>query len=289
MKRRHAPSLSALVRVVAACAGVLCAGAGAADPAHAYRFAPMNQYGLDTTTRYWGPIVDYVSRHSGVNLELKVGRTSIDTSAYVLTGQVDFAYSNHFHSPDRDYLGWKIFARRQIPPVRAEIVVLDDSPLRDLSALAGRRIVFPGPESVVPYKLPYAELLRRKITVQAVFAGNMADVFEHLGAGDVDAGGTNSLEADNWYGRGGRRLRVLWQSEPVFDAPLLVSERVPPADLAAVRKALLDMSGDAEGVKILEQASALIGLSETAGFVAAGSADYKPYRDFYRTAPAGLR
>ena len=55
---------------------------------------------------------------SGVKLELKIGRTSADTTAYVLTREVEFVFSNHLFSPDRDHLGWKVFGRRQMPAVR---------------------------------------------------------------------------------------------------------------------------------------------------------------------------
>ena len=64
-----------------------------------YRFSPVNQYDINLTAAYWNPIIQYVSETSGVKLALKIGRTSADTTAYVLTQEVEFSFSNHLFSP----------------------------------------------------------------------------------------------------------------------------------------------------------------------------------------------
>ena len=80
-----------------------------------YRFSPVNQWDITKTASYWNPIVRYVENQSGVRLELKIGRTSADTTSYVLAGEVEFVFSNHLFSPERDALGWKVFGRRNTP------------------------------------------------------------------------------------------------------------------------------------------------------------------------------
>jgi phosphonate transport system substrate-binding protein len=67
-----------------------------------YNFSPVNQYNLQVSASFWNPIIRYVShRSSGVRLNLKLGRTSADTTSYVLAREVDFAFTNHLFSPDR--------------------------------------------------------------------------------------------------------------------------------------------------------------------------------------------
>ena len=46
-----------------------------------YSFSPVNQYGIALTAGYWNPIIAYVSEKSGVKLNLKIGRTSADTTS----------------------------------------------------------------------------------------------------------------------------------------------------------------------------------------------------------------
>jgi phosphonate transport system substrate-binding protein len=268
-------------------AGLVSASA-AAEP-HSYNFSPVNQYNLQVSASFWNPIVRYVSSKSGVRLNLKLGRTSADTTSYVLAREVDFAFTNHLFSPDREKMGWTVFGRRDAPPVRAQIVVPADSPVKELAELSGATVVFPGPEALVAYKATYAELLRRRIPVNAVFAGNMDAAFSQLFAGKARAGGANSQLVQNYSGRESKSFRVLWSSAPFNDLALMASPRVPAADLRAVANAFLGMRRDPEGRRILEAAAELVRAPTPVSFVPATDADYASYRAFYAGAPAGLR
>jgi phosphonate transport system substrate-binding protein len=265
----------------------LPAAAGAAP--HSYNFSPVNQYNLKVSASFWNPIVRYVSEKSGVQLNLKLGRTSADTTSYVLAREVDFAFTNHLFSPDREKMGWTVFGRRDAPPVRAQIVVPADSPVKDLEELAGGTVVFAGPEALIGYKAPYAELLRRHIAVNAVFAGNMDAAFTQLFAGRARASGANSQLVQNFGARENKAFRVLWSSAPFNDLALMASPRVPAADVRAVARAFLGMRQDPEGRRILDAAAELIGAKEPLGFIAASNADYASYRAFYASAPLNLR
>ena len=55
-----------------------------------YNFSPVNQYDINLTAAYWNPIIAYVSEKSGIKLNLKIGRTSADTTSYVLAKEVEF-------------------------------------------------------------------------------------------------------------------------------------------------------------------------------------------------------
>ena len=161
---------STLAVLAAVLIGPAVGTARAAD-APAYNFSPVNQYNLQVSASFWNPIVRYVSQKSGVRLNLKLGRTSADTTSYVLAREVDFAFTNHLFSPERASMGWTVFGRRNAPPVQAQIVVPADSPIRRLEDLAGTPVAFPGPEALIAYKVTYAQLLRKKIPVDVVFAG----------------------------------------------------------------------------------------------------------------------
>jgi phosphonate transport system substrate-binding protein len=224
-----------------------------------------------------------------VRLNLKLGRTSADTTSYVLAREVDFAFTNHLFSPEREKMGWTVFGRRDAAPVQAQIVVPADSPVKDLAGLAGATVVFPGPEGLIAYKVSYAELLRRNVPVNAVFAGNMDAAFTQLFAGRARAAGANSQLVQNYSAREGEAFRVLWSSTPFNDLALMASPRVPPADVRAVAKAFLGMRQDPEGRRILDAAGELVRSAQPLGFVAASDADYASYRAFYAGAPISLR
>lgn len=254
-----------------------------------YRFSPVNQYDINLTAAYWNPIIQYVSETSGVKLNLKIGRTSADTTAYVLAQEVEFVFSNHLFSPEREQLGWKVFGRREMPPVRGQIVVPADSPITDLAQLQGQEVAFPGPEAFIAYKIPYAQLLARGIDAKVVFGGNQNAALAQLFAGKVKAVGGNSQLLEGYAKREDKNLRVLWSSEPFHDLALMVSGKVPEKDVKAVANAFFAMHKDPKGRDILHQASQKVGLSADAHFIPSSGADYASYRKFYQTAPANLR
>jgi phosphonate transport system substrate-binding protein len=258
-----------------------------AEP-RSYNFSPVNQYNLKVSASFWNPIIGYVSAKSGVRLNLKLGRTSADTTSYVLAREVDFAFTNHLFSPDREKMGWTVFGRRDAPAVRSQIVVPASSPVKDLAGLAGSTVVFAGPEALIGYKVAYAELMRQNVAVNVVFAGNHDAAFTQLFAGKVQAAGANSALVPTYAAREDKAFRVLWSSEPYNDLALMASPRVQAADVRAVARAFFGMRQDPEGRRILEAAAELV-RSTPFGFVPATDADYASYRAFYAGAPISLR
>lgn len=254
-----------------------------------YRFSPVNQWDIPKTAAYWNPIIKYVSEKSGVNLELKIGRTSADTTAYVLAGEVDFVFTNHLFSPEREKLGWRVFARRWTPPIHSQIVTSAESDITSLEQLAGQEVVFPGPEAFVAYRVSYGHLLTRGIDVKVVFAGNHNAAFAQLFAGKGKAVGANSALVEGHTTKTGKRFRVLWSSEGFHDLALMASSKVPESDMKAVASAFIGMQRDPVGKAILRKSSDEVGLDPQAYFLPATIADYESYRRFYQTAPAVVR
>jgi len=278
-----------MMRFLVACFSALIAANSASADESVYRFSPVNQYDINLTAAYWNPIIQYVSESSGVKLSLKIGRTSADTTAYVLAQEVEFIFSNHMFSPEREKLGWKVFGRRQMPPVQSQIVVPADSPITELSQLKGQEVAFPGPEALIAYKVPYAQLLSQGIDAKVVFGGNQNGALAQLFSGKVKAVGGNSQLIEGYAKRENKKFRVLWNSEPFYDLALMASGKVPEKDLKAVANAFFNMHKDPKGRDILHQAAQQVGLAVDAYFIPSSGAEYGAYRKFYQTAPASLR
>ena len=278
----------AFLRAVTASALALVACLTAQAQQASYTFSPVNQYDINLTASYWNPIISYVSEKSGVKLNLKIGRTSADTTSYVLAKEVEFVFSNHLFSPEREKLGWKVFGRRQSPPLLGQIVVPADSPITELAQLKGQDVAFAGPEAFIVYKVPYAHLLSKGINVKTVFAGNQNAAFAQLFSGKVMASGASSQLMEGYTKREGKKFRVLWSSEPFQDLALMVSGKVPEKDAKAVASAFTEMSKDPQGREVLIRASKEVGLPADAYFIPATGADYAAYRRFYQSAPVSL-
>src|SRR5437879_7206856 len=135
-------------------------------------FYVLNQRSIALTAEYWNPILTHVSRKSGVPLELKLARTAKEGNAIAEKGGYDFQYTNHFFTPERDRLGYKVIARPAGPGIRSQIVVPEDSPFQMLQDLNAKDVAFVSPDAFAGYWLPMDALLRTKVDVKVVFTGN---------------------------------------------------------------------------------------------------------------------
>ena len=248
-----------------------------------YTFYVLNQRSVALTAQYWNPIMTYVSKKSGVPLELKLSKTAQEGNAIAEKGGYDFQYTNHFFTPDRDRLGWKVIARPAGPGIRSQIVVPEDSPIQTLHDLNGKDVGFVTPDGFTGYWLPYDALLRAKVKVNVVFTGNQEASSAQLRVNKIAAAGVNSSVMARYGRRESFAYRALWTSEVYQDLCIMANPKVPADQIAAVRAALIGMVHDAEGRKVLEAGAELLKSTGELGFVAADDRDYDNYRRFYKT------
>jgi phosphonate transport system substrate-binding protein len=247
-----------------------------------YGFNVLNQRSIALTAQYWNPILSYVSAKSGVPLELKLAKTAKEGNAMAEKGAYDFLYTNHFFTPERDKLGYKVIARPVGPGIRSQIVVPADSPAQTLSDLSGKDVAFVSPDGFTGYWLPLDALLAAKVKVNVVFTGNQEASSAQLQFKKVAAAGVNSSIMLRYGRRESFEYRALWTSEIYQDLCIMANPRVSAAKVAAVTSAFAGMAKDPQGKKILEEGAELLKIQGELGFVAADNKDYDNYRAFYR-------
>jgi phosphonate transport system substrate-binding protein len=256
---------------------------GAAAQQKPYAFYVLNQRSVALTAQYWNPILTYVSKQSGVPLQLRLAKTAQEGNTIAERGDYDFQYTNHFFTPDRDRLGWKVIARPAGPGIRSQIVVPEDSPIQTLHDLNGKDVGFVTPDGFTGYWLPYDALLRAKVKVNVVFTGNQEASSAQLRVNKLAAAGVNSSVMARYARRESFAYRALWTSEIYQDLCIMVNPKVPADKVAAVRAALTGMVNDPEGRKVLEAGAELLKSTGELGFVAAEDREYDNYRKFYRS------
>lgn len=274
--------LRMLTRLLVLASTLLAAGGA---PAQALRFGVLNQRSPQLTAQYWNPILDYVSRKSGAALELRIGKSAPDTTAMAVRGELDFYYTNHLFTVERDRLGWQVFGRGAGDGIRAAIVVAEDSPILSIMQLQDESVVFPSPEAFVGYWVPMDALLKVGVQVRPQFAGNQEGAIAQLRSGAARAAGVNAKVIAEYAKRENLRYRSLWVSEPYLDLALMAHPRLAATVVSGVRDAFVGMAQDPEGLRILEASAALIKQMPPLGFIASKNRDYDNYRNFYRTTP----
>jgi phosphonate transport system substrate-binding protein len=275
-------------RIVGRAAMILAAAAmlnspGAAAQQKAYTFNVLNQRSIALTAQYWNPILTHVSKKSGVPLELKLAKTAQEGNAIAEKHGYDFLYTNHFFTPERDRLGYKVIARPAGEGIRSTIVVPEDSPIQTLHDLSGKDVAFVSPDGFAGYWLPMDALLRAKVKINVVFTGNQEASSAQLRVNKVAAAGVNSSVLQRYARRESFNYRALWTSEIYQDLCIMANPKVPADKVAAVRAAFINMIKDPEGRQVLEAGADLLKSTGDLGFVAAENKDYDNYRKFYRT------
>jgi phosphonate transport system substrate-binding protein len=271
------------VALVAFTALAAFAGAAHAQQQQAYGFYVLNQRSVALTMQYWNPILIYVSKKSNVPLELKLAKSVKDGNTLAEQGAYDFLFTNHFFTPERDRLGFRVIARPSGRGIRGQLVVPQDSPIRNISELNGKDVAFPTTDAFAAYWLPMDALLKSKVNVKPVFTTNQEASFAQLKVGTVAAAAVNDTVIERYARREGFEYRLLWNSEVYNDLCIMASPKVPKEKVEAVRQALVGMAKDPEGIKVLKAGAELLKINETnVGFILSDDRDYDNYRSFYR-------
>ncbi len=245
-------------------------------------FGVLNQRSIALTAEYWNPILEFVGRTSGVPLRLVMGKTAPETTQMAVRGELAFVYTNHLFTPERVRLGYRVIARPDNAGIQGNLVVLGGSAAQTMADLAGKTVAFPAREAFVGYWLPMDAILRARLAVRPVFAGNQEGALAQLAAGSVDAAAVNSGILRDYARRTKLDVRVIWASEVFPDLCVMAAPTVPPDVVAAVRNAFVGMNASKEGRATLASVAEGLGLAAPVGFVEARDAEYEPYRRFFR-------
>src|SRR5690348_120664 len=206
-----------------------------------YTFYVLHQRSIALTAQYWNPILTHVSKKSGVPLELKLAKTAAEGNAMAEAGKYDFLYTNHFFTPERDRLGYRVIARPAGPGIRSQIVVPVESPIQSLPDLNGKEVAFVSPDGFTGYWLPMDALLRANVNIKVVFSGNQEASSAQLRLYKVAAAGVNSSVMARYGRRESFQYRALWTSEVYQDLCIMANPHLPANIVAAVRAALVEI------------------------------------------------
>lgn len=269
-----------MIRLLALLCYLLLAASATAQTM--YSFGVLPQRSATLTAQYWNPILTHVGDRCGVRLELAMRKSAEEFSDAEARGEFDFVFSNHIFIPSHAAAGYRVIGRAAGEAIHGQIVVSDASAIKALHELAGREVGFPNRNAFVGYAAPMSALVQVGLVVTPVFGGNQEGVMAQLRAGTIPAAAVNSRVMREYAARENFKYRAVWTSEPYLDLPVAVHPRVPDSVARAVGEALIGMSRDAEGSKILQASAASVRQQAPWGFVQALDADYRNQREVYR-------
>jgi phosphonate transport system substrate-binding protein len=215
-------------------------------------FGLVPQQSASRLAEEWGPLLAEVGRRAGVKLEFRTAPNIPVFEERMAHGDFDLAYMNPyhyvvFHSSN----GYQAFAKEQDRKIRGILVVRKDSAYRTLADLKGKTVVFPAPASFAASILTQAEFGRMHIPIEHKFVISHDSVYRAVASGLQEAGGGIQRTFDASPPEIQDGLRILMETPAYTPHAFAAHPRVSSEVLAKVQAAMISLSGDEVGQRLL--------------------------------------
>ena len=201
----------------------------------------------------WSPLLQRVGQEAGLCFELRVSPTIPEFEQRLLKGEPEFVFLNPYHAVLAQQ-------KKKYQPLLADsqdlltgiLVVRTDSSIKNLEDLKGKSITFPAPNAFAASLLIRAELAKKKIDIHPVFVKTHSNVYRSVIGKDAMAGGGVNNTLDNEAPEVRQQLRVLYETPAYTPHPIATHPSVPAAVRERFLKAMLKLTQDEEGRKLLD-------------------------------------
>jgi phosphonate transport system substrate-binding protein len=171
----------------------------------------------------------------------------------LLKGEPEFVFLNPYHAVLANQ-------KKKYQPLLADsedlltgiLVIRADSPIKSLDELKGKNISLPAPNAFAASLLIRAEMAKRKIDINPVFVKTHSNVYRSIIGKDAIAGGGVNYTLDNEVPEVRQQLRVLFETQAYTPHPVATHPSVPAAVRDRFLKAMLKLTSDEEGRKLLD-------------------------------------
>jgi len=192
------------------------------------------------------PLVDYLTEQTGRPWVLRIARSYEDAVGDVCSGRATVAYLG----PVTYLRAHELCGAAPLVQLRTRgeatyhsvVLVRQDSPVASLAELKGKRFGFGAPLSTSSHLMPRKMLLDAGLVlgrdVECRYFWHHERAAKAVLMGEVDACGVRDLTGEKFLQRG---LRLLAQSPPIPNFPLVVGPAVAPAVREELVRALVEL------------------------------------------------
>ncbi len=219
---------------------------------HALTLGIVPQQSASRLAEDWGPLLSELSRRSGVPLEFRTAPSIPAFEERLAKGAYDLAYMNPYHYVVfHKASGYQAFAKEQERRLKGILVVRKSSSYQRPADLAGKTVVFPAPAAFAASILPQAEFGRLKVAIDAKFVASHDSVYRAVASGLQEAGGGIQRTLESSPPEVRDALRVLTETPAYTPHAFAAHPRVPVDSVAKVLAAMVSLSSDEAGRKLL--------------------------------------
>jgi len=225
------------------------------------------------------PLANYLGNEIGRSIEVRVGSDYDEHIAYVGKDQVDIAFMgpSSYVMAVAKYGKKPLLARLETdgsPLFRGYFIVRQDSPLKSLADLKGKRMAFGDRDSTMSHLVPQYMLEKAGVPLDKLaeykFLGSHNNVVLAVLSGDFDAGAVKDEVFDKYAKQG---LRALADTPYYSDHVFVTRSTLASGTVRALRNAMLKLKDTPGGREILEAIK-----PHTTALVPAVDADYDNLR-----------
>lgn len=229
-----------------------------------YSFGVVPQQSAKELAKLWTPVFQYIQEQSGIQLQFNTAKNIPEFEKRLASGTYDFAYMNPYHFTVFNHdPGYQSLAVRIKQPIRGIMVVRKGGPLRSLTDLSGKTLVFPSPAAFAASVLPRAKLTKENIPYTAKYVSSHDSVYLNVAKGIFPAGGGVKRTFNNTPVEVREQLEVLWETMPYTPHAITVHPRITKDIYERVQQAFIDMSGEPRGIALLKSLKIKKGLRKS--------------------------
>jgi len=229
------------------------------------------------------PLANYLGQQLGRTARIVITKDYAGHMQNLKEGNIDIAFLGAASYVKAVEQGGplRLLARYEMngqPYLHSLILTRQNSPLKTLKDMRGKRMAFGDPNSTLSHFVPRAMLLDQGLGIsnltEHAFLGSHDNVVNNILFGRFDAGAV----ADEVYSQyKDKPLRILASSTPYSAHVFVAAKHVTAAEFAQIAKLLRTLKDTPEGAAALNA----IG-SPVTGFVVATDADYDPMRKVFK-------
>jgi phosphonate transport system substrate-binding protein len=205
----------------------------------------------------FGPLTDYLSRELDRPVHLEISRDYEVHIESIAEGAYDMAYMgpvSYLHLVGTHGMV-PLLAKLEVdgdPSFQGAILVREDSPIRDVGELAGKRFAFVSPSSTMGFIVPHYVMKQAGVSIDSLagygFLKNHDNVALAVLIGEFDAGAVKEETFQKFAPKGARALAM---TPPIPEHLFVASSRQLPVTVEALRASLLGIVRKPEGLRAL--------------------------------------
>lgn len=242
-----------LIGLVLSCAAF--AGSALAAGESAYTVMIVPQFSETKTHANWGPLLDFVSKDTGIEFRLTFATDIPEFERQFEQGKPDIIYCNPYHAVMAKKAQGYLPVLKDQQNLKGLLITEETGSIRSVQDLNGKTILFPSPNAFGS-SLYLRALLKdkEKIDFTAKYVKTHPNVLRGILRGEGSAGGMIASTLNSEDEKLQDKMKVLYETPLASSHPVAVHPRIPEAlrkkFTASLKKALLSMPKEAAEISL---------------------------------------